>query len=75
MKLAKTDHLDYLIISKINSMFRLRIALLKFAKAIVKIELALLDERRCPFPSRRVEPTHPLLRFLQQLASSALSKA
>jgi len=51
---AKTDHLDYLIIAKVDAMFRLRIALLEFAKAIVKIELALLDEWRCPFPSRRI---------------------
>jgi hypothetical protein len=70
MKLAQTDHLDYLIISKINSMFRLCIALLEFAKAIVKIELALLDEWRCPFPSRRIEPTHPLLRSLELSAQS-----
>jgi len=72
MKLAKTDHLDYLIIAEVDAMFRLRIALLEFAKAIVKIELALLDEWRCPFPSRRIEPTHPLLRSLEPLA---LSKA
>jgi len=72
MKLAKTDHLDYLIIPKVDAMFRLSIALLEFAEAVVKIELTLLDERRCPFPSRRIEPTHPLLRSLEL---SALSKA
>jgi hypothetical protein len=67
---AKTDHLDYLIIAKVDAMFRLRIALLEFAIAIVKIELTLLLEWRCPFPSRRIETTHPLLRSLEPWAES-----
>jgi len=63
--LAKTDHLDYLIIPEVDAMLRLRIALLEFAKAIVKIELTLVDEGRCPFPSRRIEPTHQASHSLQ----------
>jgi hypothetical protein len=52
VKLAKTDHLHNLKISEVDAMFSFFLALLEFAKSIVKIELALLDESGCPFPSR-----------------------
>ena len=74
MKFAKTDHLYCDDVSEIDAMFSIGVALLEFASAIVHVELALLAKWRCPFPSRRIEASHPLLRFLLQ-PPSALSIA